>query len=290
MKYGSKELFLSKKINEKGKGLSMKNNERLVAALKKAIELSPNVEVGKFIRYISSASDLAYMSDEELAILIENHNKSEEFHETREYEFDPIDKNYLAYMYNSDIDFTKENEQISYDRYQNSIRGVKFFDITEKMSMEEFLKVTGGSYGYIEDASDITVINHRTDILVEWNRDFRHMNGYVVARKGDKYIAKHVYLVKIPSFDELLSVAMLQCKNEYDECLVVTIDWYESPRFTQYTNNIMYGLSYNRSENLVEIYSKHQTIEKFHAFMQKANKIITTWDGILYDDGTFEGE
>ena len=24
--------------------------------------------------------------------------------------------------------------------------------------------------------------------------------------------------------------------------------------------------------------------------MQKVNKIITTWDGVLYDDGTFEGE
>jgi predicted AlkP superfamily pyrophosphatase or phosphodiesterase len=186
--------------------------------------------------------------------------------------------------------FTKENERISYDRYKLSAKGRVFFELSEKVNMKKFLENFELEFCDANDFADITVINHRDSFLNIFPMDYRHMNGYVVARKGDKYIAKHVYLVKIPSFDELLSVAMLQCKNEYDECLVVTIDWYESPRFTQYTNNIMYGLSYNRSENLVEIYSKHQTIEKFHAFMQKANKIITTWDGILYDDGTFEGE
>lgn len=40
----------------------MKDNERLISALKQSIENEPDIELGKFIRYITSVSDLAYMT------------------------------------------------------------------------------------------------------------------------------------------------------------------------------------------------------------------------------------
>ena len=46
-------------------------NKRLMAALNKAIENKPDVEIGKFIRFISSVSDLAYMTDEDIALVEE---------------------------------------------------------------------------------------------------------------------------------------------------------------------------------------------------------------------------
>ena len=53
----------------------MKSNERLLMALHKAIELKPDIELGKLIRYAASIDDLAYMSDEDLALQIEGLNK-----------------------------------------------------------------------------------------------------------------------------------------------------------------------------------------------------------------------
>ena len=47
-----------------------------------------------------------------------------------------------------------------------------------------------------------------------------------------------------------------------------------------------FGLEYRKKGNIVEIYNENQTIEKFHEFFQKANKIISNWKGVLYDDGT----
>lgn len=41
------------------------------------------------------------------------------------------------------------------------------------------------------------------------------------------------------------------------------------------------GLSYNKKEEVVEI---------FNEYMHKANKITSYCNGVLYDDGTYEGE
>ena len=117
------------------------------------------------------------------------------------------------------------------------------------------------------------------------------MGGYMVARKGDTYIAQHMYLVKIPCFGELLESLLYHCKEDYDEFFGIVIDWWDlNVRFTDYTNHIMYGLNYNRKEKIVEIYNEHQTIEKFHEYMQKANKILSSDDKVIYDDGSFLGE
>ena len=156
--------------------------------------------------------------------------------------------------------------------------------------MRDFIKRFELLFVDADDYADITVINHKDIFLNDFPMAYRHMNGYVVARKGEKYIAKHVYLVKNPCFGELINYAMKECEEKYDECLVIAVDWCESPRFTNYTRHIMFGLEYRRKEKLVEIYNEYQTIEKFHEFFQKANRIISTWDGIVFDDGTCDLE
>ena len=70
----------------------MKSNERLIEALKKKIEINPDIELGKYIRYISSASDLAYMTDEDICKQIKNDY----------YEYSEINPNKYNY-FDSDI-------------------------------------------------------------------------------------------------------------------------------------------------------------------------------------------
>ena len=267
----------------------MRENERLIAALEKTVEICPEVELAKFIRYISAVEDLAYMFDGDLAVQIECHNAISE--DLFDYQAEVNEANYLDALGSCTFyDFTQENEQTAYDRYKAYAKNRAFFELTEKVNMKTFLERFSLEYVDADDYKDIIVINHKDTFLNIFPNAYRHMNGYVAARKGDKYIAKHVYLVKISCFGELLAYAMNECKKEYDECLVITIDWCESPRFTNYTRHIMYGMEYRSKEKVLEIYNDHRTIEKFHEFFWKANKIISDWDGVIFDDGTCDLE
>lgn len=273
----------------------MERNKRLIAALNRAIEICPDVELVKFMHYMTSIDNPAYMTDDDLAFQIENYNElAEADKDLHPYHREPNDVSYfdrlLGGFDSTFYDFTKENEEIAYQRYKKYTDGKVFVDLTETVNMKDFLERFTLIYAQSEDYKDITVVNHRDEFVDCLCRDYRHMIGYVVARKGDKYIAKHIYLVKVPCFGELMSYVMQQCKSEYDECLAIAIDWEESPRFTDYTRHILYGLEYNRNTKVVEIFNENRTIEKFHEFFQKANKIISNWDGVLYDDGTCDLE
>ena len=275
----------------------MKTNERLIVALKKTVEKCPEVELVKFMRYIGTIEDFAYMTDDDMAIQIEHYNKLFGFSKQKglfDYQAKPNDAFYideLLYIKNCNFyDFTKENEKIAYERYKTGTQGKVFFELVEKVNMSDFLKRFELEYVDTDDYADITVINHKDTFLNIMPMAYKHMNGYVVARKGEKYIAKHVYLVKFPCFGQLMDYVMQQCKEEYDECLVIAIDWYESPRFTNYTRRIMYGMEYRKKDKVVEIYNDHQTIEKFHEFFQRANKIVSDWDDVVFDDGTCDLE
>lgn len=138
-----------------------------------------------------------------------------------------------------------------------------------------------------DDFKDVTVINHRDNFLNSFPIEYRHMNAYVVGRKGDKYIARHAYAVKNPCFGELQEVVSFGFCEEFDECFAIAIDWMESPRFTDYTKHIMYGVCTRPNKKQIEIYDDNQTIEIFHELMQRSNIIESTWDGVIYDDGTF---
>lgn len=272
----------------------MKTNERFISALNKAIEICPEVELVKLIRYLSSVDEMAYLTDEDIATQLEHYNKMAEtctIKSLYDYNIKPDDVLYMDRFLCVDdckyYDFSKENENIAYERYRKRTEGRFLGDLVEIVNMKDFLERFQLEYVEAEEYSDITVINHRDTFLNVFPMAYRQMNGYIVGRKGDKYIAKHVYLVKNPCFGELMDYAMKQCQDEYDECLVITIDWCESPRFTDYTRHIMYGMEYKKNEKVLEIYNEHQTIEKFHAFFQKANKIISNWEGIVYDDKTW---
>lgn len=268
----------------------MRDNERLLAALNKAVEICPEMEIIKFMRYLGSIDDMSYLPDSEMAEMVECYNqRAKDTSGFYDYKVEPNEMLYLEMIFLNAVEekynFTKENEQIAYERYKTYSEGRVFFDLVEKVNMKDFLERFELEFVHAYNYSDITVINHKDNFLNIFPMAYRHMNGYVVARKADKYIAKHVYLVKNPCFGELMDYAMRYCKDDYDECLVIAIDWCESPRFTDYTRHIMYGLEYREKEKVVEIYNDHQTIEKFHEFFQKANKIVSDWDGVLYDDG-----
>lgn len=275
----------------------MKANERLMTALNRAIKNNPNVEIGKFIRYVSSVSDLAYMTDEDIARQIEDYNRLAEQYDHYDYVFQPSDMSYIwdssndnGYLEEKLYDFTKENEQTAYDRYKEKVAGRIFLNFEERLDCSEFLKRFTLEFADADDFKGITVINHRDNFLDVFPMAYRHMNAYTIGRKGDKYVAMHRYAVKNPCFGELFGeIAFGYCKD-FDECFSIAIDWCESPRFTDYTNHIMYGVATRATKNEVEIYNQNQTIEIFHELMQKSNKIMSTWDGVIYDDGTVEWE
>ena len=270
----------------------MNSNERLIAALNKTIEINKEIELGKFIRYIGSVSELAYMSDDELALQIENYNSIAEDLKNQNsnpynYCFKPTDVYTVDCDYDSTThDFSKENEQIAYDRYVEKNIGKIFFEFEERVNCSEFLRRFVLEFIEPDDYKDFTIINHQ-DMFWDWfPMEYRHMNAYVICRKGEKYVAKHAYVVKNPCFGELFIELAFSFIDDFDECFAVAIDWAGSPRFTDYTQHIMYGLNYKNGEKIIEVYNEQQTIEKFHEYMQKANKIISTWKGVLYDDGT----
>ena len=272
----------------------MKSNERLIAALERAIALNPDAELGKFMRYMASVSDLAYMSDDDISEQMEDYNYFREKYgsEHYSYKFNATDIHYddRALLNKSDFHklygFTKENEQIAYERYKESIKGRVFFPLEERLSLDDFLKRFTLRYVEADDYKEFTVINHRDHFLNEHPVEYKHMHAYTVGKKGDKYVAAHKYAVKFPCFGELLDCITFGFCEGFDECFSIAIDWMESPRFTDYTKHIWYGVAYRPDKREMEIYNTHQTIEMFHDLMQKANKITSTWQGVIYDDGT----
>lgn len=277
----------------------MNDNERLLAALRQSIENEPDIELGKFIRYITSVSDLAYMTDEDISILIEDFNSAARRekecsgkNDIYRYECKATDINQMEALRTDSekidklYEFTKENEQLAYDRYKAETENKIFCPLVERLNGSEFLKRFSLAFENADYFKDVTVINHRDNFLNTFPIEYRHMNAYMVGRKGDKYIARHAYAVKNPCFGELLEVVSFGLCEEFDECFAIAIDWMESPRFTDYTKHIMYGLCTRPKKKQIEIYDDNQTIEIFHELMQRSNKIVSDWDGVIYDDGT----
>ena len=171
-----------------------------------------------------------------------------------------------------------------------------------KITLDYDINLFELSYVRAEDFKGILVINHRDNFLESYPEAYRHMNAYSVYRKGDEYSAEHRYAAKIPDFGELLeAVAMYRSRVfgfDYDERVSIAIDWDESPRFTDYTRCIMYGLCYRPAKNEIEIYNEHRTIEIFHEWMQKSSHIRTDWDrfrsknrnAVKKDEGEEDGE
>ena len=123
----------------------MKDNERLIEALRNVVEICSEVEIIKFLRYLSSVDDMNYLSDGEIAELIECYNKFAKDGYTLDYcEFEPNEMFYFEPIYlhtaKRNYSFTKENEMIAYERYQESVKGRVFFDLFEKINMRDMSK------------------------------------------------------------------------------------------------------------------------------------------------------
>ena len=289
----------------------MKDNVRVVEALKKAIEINPDVKIGQFMNYIMTVDDPAYMEDGDIAEHLEEYNKDavdENLARWNNYQFDPGDTNVFEMIWSDTCDkyyvFSKENEQIAYERYRKRKEQMVSFELEERLDCSEFLKRFELMFDKPEAYKGITLINHCSEFRDPLRTDYRHMMAYVVGKKGDKYVAYHAYVVKNPCFGELFGDATVHLGAEgcigkegkyiradavFDEWFSMPIDWYENPRFVDYTRHIMYGAYVRPEKREIEIFSPDQSVEIFHEMMQKSNKIVSDWDGVLYDDGTFTG-
>ena len=288
-----------------------KDNEKLIQALMQTVKLHPEAELGKVLRYVTSVDDLAYMSDADILNLLLDYNKDlndkDSIFSIRQMQINikPTDTNEVADWFSRGKEveafykFTKENEQIAYDRYKDYQTGRILINLEERLACSEFVKRFELEFVEPEDFAGWTVINHCTNFLNELPLKYRHMNFYGVARKADKYHAFHSYACKNPCFGELLESATInlsvpaekkslewgmRAEELYDECFVVVIDWDGSPRFTNYTKTIQYGVWTRYAKKEIEIFGVDHTIEIFHELMQKANKILDDWEGVLYDD------
>lgn len=246
-----------------------------------------------------------------IACLVENNNSVKKRF-GRTFKCSPVDINYYDILhtcssereaFENEYAFTKENEQEAYNRYKDLNKGFITFSLEERLDCSDFLKRFELVYSDADDFKGISLINHCDRFINILRKDYRHMNFYGVGRKGNKYLAFHSYACKIPCFGELFERATTQLSvpvsvddkehsiskyavNLFDEYLTVVIDWSESPMFTDYTRHIQYGVISRPAKKEIEIFNVDQTIELFHEWMQKSNKITDEWNGVLYDDGT----
>ncbi len=193
----------------------------------------------------------------------------------------------------ADYKFTKENEQLAYERYKAQMEDKVLLTFEEKIGYREFLKKLEQNI-WDESLEDITIINHYDTFWKDFPNAYRHMNGYAVGRRGDDYTAAHCYLCKIPDFKELFETATLSMGaklqhlepegtgKEFDEWFTVVLDWAESPRFTDYTRHIMYGALTRPAKREIEIFNPNQTVELFHEWMQKSSRIIDDWEDFIF--------
>lgn len=277
----------------------MNGNERLVAALQERIQLDPDVELIKLLHFVCTIDDPDYIQDIDIAEQLEFDNK---YYKRfgHKYEHRTNDANIFPAStdYNKPFDdFTKENEQIAYDRYKTKMRGRVIYNLTETLPYSEFLMRFTGVFCIDEIPREVTVINHCSrfiDVI-----EFRHHCVYTNGRKGDKYIAMHQYACKIPDFRELFESITFGVRVNYegksdwaenvlDDWFSIAVDWEASPRFTDYTRKIAYGVWYRPAKKEVEIFNADQTVEIFHELMQKSNIVYSEWQGTFYDDKTFD--
>lgn len=266
-------------------------NRRVLKALETAIELCPNIEIGKFFRYITSYDELGFLEDKDIAIHIEYYNRmasDPNFGSFYKYQCAATDYDYTDYYFIYDdhpfieqcYSFTKENEQIAYERYQQHREGHIYCPLEERLDCSDFLKRFSIYYVDADDYKGTLVINHKSDFLNCFPPAYRHMNAYTIYKKEEQYTAHHRYVVKNPCFGEMFVETCGLDRFQKGEILSIAIDWVESPRFTDYTRHIMYGVIYRPEQNEIEIYDTDQAVTLFHDWMQKCTEFIIDWDNI----------
>ena len=300
---------------------SMYDNKRLLKVLSGVVSKYPDIELGKFLRYATSNDELAFLSDKDIADSIEKNfmeNLSFEFNET-----DCLYEDKDSHIGNNEpvgverlYCFTKENEQIAYERYKLKNKNRKFFDLKETVTYCEFLKNLSPYEWFDRDWDEFNdfykaykVINHCCKFWGEFPLKYSWVPFMCILRLGNKYIAfttAESRDVGVGWFFEALTLDLdLGMRSShlkdidlplfrfpfyyFDEYFAVPLDWCSRfPRFTNYTNIIQYGVRTIPAKKEIEIFNPDQTIEIFHELMQKVSKIIDVWAGVVYDDGSPE--
>lgn len=283
----------------------MRDNERVIAALSKAVETNQNINIGQFIRYVASIDDLAYMSDDEFASLLEYYLLGY----SMSCDFNARDINYLDIDYEAECYFfNKQNEQIAYDKFCERMKDKMLVNIYREVTLYEFLSNFSDGETYKDVVPSYPVALYQNIFWESFPIAYRHMNCYVVGKykyDNSKHIALHTYSCKLPDPAELFvkSSLYLDVSNfvkEYgleikepiyatelfEDYLVLVIDWMESPRFTDYTNHIMYGIHVFQNPHLIEVLTPEQSAKRFHEGFQQSSIIYSDWGDLLFDDGT----
>lgn len=285
----------------------MRENEKIIRELKRVVKNAPEVELGKFIHYITSFVNGAYGTDDEIVRTLEDYNElladKNGVYTVLQYE-----KEWYTGDRNKRFDFSKENEQIAYNRYITCAdeRGYKFLNLEERLTLNDFNSRNFGEL-IVDMEESATVINHSS---VFWYEPlYRHMQVYVVARIQDKYVAMHRNIVE-NGFTENLSGEELfyyvseglsvefpdlngkqaLAKSVFDEWIVIVFDFEGSPQVVDYADKVFLGVYTRPNVNEIEIYNPNQAIEIFHEWMQKSNLVLDFDKRTVFDDGTVSFE
>ena len=123
----------------------MTANERIVKALKTISEHRPDISLTGLISRQSSVDDIRFMSDEDLALVLEDvarvsilkilRNFDEKYADTVELEFLGLHADVDKYY-----EMTKENEQISYNRFKILKNSWRYMDLLEEVHYNEFMR------------------------------------------------------------------------------------------------------------------------------------------------------
>ncbi|MGN0483018.1 MAG: hypothetical protein ACI4HI_05665, partial [Lachnospiraceae bacterium] len=103
------------------------------------------------------------------------------------------------------------------------------------------------------------------------------VQAYFIGKRGEDYIATENNFFSIMSY----RAGDLKCVDPgpmrracgYEEYFMVVLNDGEYPRFTDYTEHIMFGAVCRPEQKEIEIFTENQTIEMFHALLQKSKEL-----------------
>ncbi|WP_147340531.1 hypothetical protein [Enterocloster bolteae] len=272
----------------------MTANERIVKALKTISEHRPDISLTGLISRQSSVDDIRFMSDEDLALVLEDvarvsilkilRNFDEKYADTVELEFLGLHADVDKYY-----EMTKENEQISYNRFKILKNSWRYMDLLEEVHYNEFMRRFFDSNEYWElhkdefINKDIIVINHCTQFY-QYFLD-KHIKAYTIAIDGEDCVFFREYVQKLPDDYEVIQTLAFNSRKydkeragyyieidgkRYYEWLSLAFRCSELPRVVDYANKTCIGVFCQLRDKKIELLNQVQAVDMFHELFQKA--------------------